>query len=71
MSNVAISLFDLQSDGLHFALTAAGPIARIDVDMLGPKAIRTMVGIAVAFYFSAAILAAEIFNFSLEFFHFK
>lgn len=54
-------------DRFHQPAAFVGAIAGVDVDMFAPKAIRAMVGVAVAFDFLPAFFAGEILDYSLEF----
>ena len=49
------------ADWLHKSMTGFGPITRIHVHVLAPKALGAMVGIAIAFDRRAAMPAGEVF----------
>jgi hypothetical protein len=57
----------LEGQGLHHSLACGCAIARIDIDVLAPEAVRAMVGITVAFDEGAAMLADEILYGAAEF----
>jgi hypothetical protein len=49
-------------DRLHQPLTACGPVARMNVHVLGPEAARTVIGIAVALDQATAAGADEVLD---------
>ena len=62
---IRISSF-FNSDRSHGTPTICRPVTRLDIDMSAPKAIRAMIGIAVAFNDFTAIQASEIFYSTLK-----
>lgn len=52
---------------LHHAATGLKPVSRILIDMFGPQTLRTMIGIAVAGHFPAAMFADKVFYSLCEF----
>lgn len=60
-----------QFNRFHQAAAACLTIAGVNINVLAVQAFRTMVRIAVARNFIAAVLADKIFNFALEFFDHK
>jgi len=50
----------LHRDRLHHAAALGGSVARLDIDMLAPEALRTMIGVAIASDSRAAMFALEI-----------
>ena len=45
---------------LHHAITSREPIARVNVDMFAPEALRTMVRVAIAPHFITTMLTDKI-----------
>ncbi len=60
--NDIFPIFCFNADGLHQTAAIGFSVARININVFGPQAPGTMVGISVAPYFFAAILANEIFG---------
>ena len=52
----------------HHALTERGSVARVNINMLAPEALRTVVGVAVSTDGGTTMRASKVFNVALEFF---
>lgn len=60
---------DRKSHRFHGTAACLRTVARIDVDMLAPEAVRAMVGITVALYHRTAVLTYKIFFCADKMFH--
>jgi len=67
MENGVFSALELHTHGFHKSLTRRLAIARIHVNMLTPKATRTMVSVTTSIHDKIALFASEIFLGTLEF----
>lgn len=63
---IGIACF-FNSDWSHGTATIRRPIARLNIDMSAPKAMRAMIGIAITLNDFAAIQALKIFYSALKF----
>lgn len=52
----------------HHALTERGSVARVNINVLAPEALRTVVGVAASLDSSTTMCTGEIFNMALKFF---
>lgn len=68
MKNDIFSLLEFYPDWFHQPLAYCLAVTGIYIDMLAPKAFRTVVGIAASMYKGTAIFTNEIFFGALEFF---
>ena len=65
------TVFQFQINRYHQTAAFFGTIPRIDVNMFGIQAVRTMIGIAVAVNFCSAVFTNKIFFFTLKLAHFN
>ena len=59
--------FSLNGDGFHKTSTNFSAIAGVYIDMLAPKTLRTVVGVAIPAYEKSTLLADEILSSALKF----
>ena len=68
MGQDIITVFYGKPYRFHHALTERGSVARVNINVLAPETLRTMVGVAVSTDGGTTMRADEIFNVTLEFF---
>jgi len=66
MDNIVRRARALERNGAHESATLLGSVARMNVNVFGPQALRAVIRVAVALYRNAAMFAMEVLDSSLE-----